>query len=301
MAKVSFVSMRTRSGRRVSNRKRMAKGRARKATRNPITRGMPKRKVDYARVVEAQELPIIVGAGGTYALNYTTQLSEYNRAQEVAHAYKYYRCAKVELSFVPYANFATTNGPANSRLPQLYFSVDRVASMWQTPTEAEMNERGILPKIFTRRMDFAWKPNLLQHVQLETASSLDNTIEGAKQWVTNAINSVPLFNKWLPTQQGFGFKAPGGNPPNQTGIQVVQPASNPYALKYYGAVAVIDIEGAEGGQQVGDLFVKTTWEFKGPRVIKATGQANPEPYESAATSIINPGSFQPNQQPSVYP
>lgn len=292
------MSIRTKRGRR-TNRKRMARGRAGKASgRRPVTRGVPKRKTDYARVVEAQELPIITGANGVYALNYTTQLSEYNRAQEVAHAYKYYRCAKVELSFVPYANFATTGGAANNRLPQLYFSIDRVASMWQSPNEAEMNERGILPKIFTRRMDFAWKPNLLQHVQLETGAGLAST-DGIK--TINAINSVPLFNKWLPTQQSFGFKFPGGNPPNQTGVQVVQGAGNPYALKYYGAVTVIDVEGATEGSQIGDLFVKTTWEFKSPRAIVATGALNVEPYESSTTSIINPGALNPNQQPSVYP
>lgn len=298
MAKVSFMSVRTRSGRRMSNRKRMAKGRARKATRNPVTRGVPKRKVDYARVVEAQELPIITGATGTYALNYTTQLSEYSRAQEVAHAYKYYRCAKVELSFVPYANFATTGGPANNRLPQLYFSIDRVASMWQNPTEAEMNERGILPKIFTRRMDFAWKPNLLQHVQLETGQPDDGGGNPLGINVINALNSIPLFNKWLPTQQGKSFQPQLPNV--QTGQQLVQPASNPYALKYYGAVAVIDVEGAESGSQIGDLFVKTTWEFKGPRALVATGSTNIEPYESKATSTIINGVV-PNTQPTAYP
>lgn len=284
--------------RRVLRKKRVVR------RRNFVTRGMPKRKTDYARVVEAQESPIITNATGQYTLNFTTQLSDFNRAQEVAHAYKYYRCAKVELIFVPYATFAQTNGLAAARMPQLYFTIDRVNNMWTTPTEAEMLERGISPKLFKRQFKFMWKPNLLQHVQMETnqAAENDGTLLGIN--TLNAVNSIPLFNKWLPTQQSGFFKAiptppPGGGGPGQTGLNVTQAAGNPYALKYYGAVSVIDIEGGNN-QQIGDLMTKVTWEFKSPRVIKSSGTPLVEPYYSSTTSIIN-AAVVPNTQPSVYP
>lgn len=265
----------------------------------PVGRALMKRKSDYARVVEALESPIVTDATGVYRLNYTTQLSEFSRAQEVAHAYKYYRCAKIELVFVPYATFAQTNGLAAARMPQMYFTIDRVNNMWGQADETEMLSRGITPKLFKRNYKFSWKPNLLQHVQLETNQPADGTGAPLGINVVNAVNSIALFDKWLPTQQSGGFK-PGITPLNQVGLNVTQASGNPYALKYYGAVCVIDIEGGNN-QQIGDLMTKVTWEFKSPRVIKATepGQGI-EPYYSNATSIMNPAVV-PNSQPSTYP
>jgi len=288
-----IIRRRTNRPRRVLRKKRVVR------RRRPVGRAMIKRKSDYARVVEAQELPIVTNAQGVYTLNFTTQLSDFNRAQEVAHAYKYYRCAKVELAFVPYATFAQTNGAAAARMPQMYFTLDRVNNMWTIPSEAEMLERGVLPKLFKRTYKFSWKPNLLQHVQMETNQPVDESQNPLGIRAINAINSVPLFNKWLPTQQSGFFNAanfPAGT--GQVGTQVTQAAANPYALKYYGAVSVIDIEGGND-QQIGDLMIKVTWEFKSPRVLKA-GPSVIEPYYSSATSIINAGVV-PNTQPTVYP
>lgn len=267
--------------------------------RRPVGRASIKRKSDYARVVEAQELPIVTDLSGVATFNFTTQLSEFNRSQEVAHAYKYYRCAKVELEFVPYATFAITNGTTAGRMPQLYFTIDRVNNMWQTANEAEMLERGILPKLFKRNYKYSWKPNLLQHVQLETNQARDGTGQPLGIDTLNAVNSIPLFDKWLPTQQSGGFKIYPGTP-NITAQQVTQAAGNPYNLKYYGAVAVIDIEGGNA-QQIGDLMIKVTWEFKGPRVLKSTTPVNGiEPSYTPATSIMNPAVV-PNTQPTTYP
>jgi len=57
-------------------------------------------------------------------------------------------------------------------------------------------------------------------------------------------------------------------PTQQIANQVVQAASNPYALKYYGATCVIDVEGAAQVLAVGDLIQKVTWEFKGPVLLR---------------------------------
>lgn len=257
---------------------------------------MPRRKTDYARVVEAQELPIVTSAAGTATFNFTHALSDFNRAQEVAHAYKYYRCAKVELIFVPYATFAQTNGLAAGRMPQLYFTIDRVNNMLITPTEAEMLERGISPKLFKRTYKFMYKPNLLQSVQMECRQPSDGAGTPLGIDVLNAVNSIPLFNKWLPTQQSAAWQPPGGA--TQLGQTVPQNAVNPYALKYYGAVAVIDIEGGNN-QQIGDLMVKVTWEFKSPRALKTNAPAL-EQVTSPATSSSVLGVI-PNTQPTTYP
>jgi len=275
---------------------RQARAAAGRRRRTGIGRATIPRKSDYARVVEANETSIVTDGTGLYGLTYTTQLSEFQRAQEVAHAYKYYRCAKIELEFVPYANFATTNGVANGRLPQLYFTVDRVANTQIPPTEAEMQERGISPKLFRNTMKFSWRPNLVQHVQMETNQPADGGGNPLGINVINAINSVPLFNKWLPTQQSFGF-SPVGN--TQIAQNVTQMSSNPYALKYYGATACISVEGGTQVLAIGDLIQKVTWEFKGPRALK-TNAPSKELYVNEATSMMVPGQVA-NQQPTNYP
>jgi len=280
-----------------TTRRRKMAPRRRKIARRPMRSMVPRRKTDYARIVEAAELPIVTDATGVYTLNYTTSLADFQRAQEVAHAYKYYRCAKVELIFVPYATFAQTNGAAAARMPQLYFTLDRVANVWITPTEAEMLERGVSPKLFKQTMKYLYKPNLLQHVQLETNQPQDGGGNPLGINAINAINSIPVFNKWLPTQQSAGYTGQiGGN--LQIGQKVVQQACNPYALKYYGAVAVIDIEGGTN-QQIGDLMTKVTWEFKGPRALKTNGPANePNYYPGTSTTLAG---VVANTQPTDYP
>jgi len=277
--------------------KKTRKARAAPRRAAPRRKAVAKRKTDYATVVEGNETSIVTNVAGSYGLTYTTQLSEFNRAQEVAHAYKFYRCAKIELIFVPYANFATTAGAANGRLPQMYFTVDRVANQQIVPTEQEMQERGISPKLFRSTMKFSWRPSLLQHVQMETNQPAEGGGLPLGINVINAVNSVPLFNKWLPTQQSFGFTA---QPPNaQTGINVTQNSANPYALKYYGATCCIDVEGATAAQVIGDLIQKVTWEFKGPRALKTNAPVE-EVYVSESTSMINPGVVA-NTQPTAYP
>lgn len=291
------VSVRNARAKRLSmiKRKTGAQGMRR---RRGVGRANMRRKTDYARVVESAELPIITNATGVFTINYTTSLSDFQRAQEVAHAYKYYRCAKVELIFVPYATFATTNGLAAGRMPQLYFTLDRVNNMWIAPTEAEMLERGISPKLFKKTYKFAYKPNLLQNVQLETVQPADGGGNPLGIEVIGATNSIPLFDKWLPTQQSAGFYQAGGPAPHQIGQQLTQNAVNPYALKYYGAVSVIDIEGGNN-QQIGDLMTKVTWEFKSPRALK-TNNPGIEPVVSPATSSQLPATV-PNTQPTDYP
>lgn len=270
--------------------------RKRAPRRKGIGRAGMKRKSDYARIVEGAQNVLTLGADGTYGYNFTTSLSEFQRAQEVAHAYKYYRAAKVEILFVPYANIAALGGAAATRLPQLYFTVDRVANQWMVPTEEEMIERGISPRLFKKKMVYSWKPSLLQNVQLEVNQPSDGGGKGLGIDTIGAINSVPLFNKWLPTQQSYGYNPPAG-PNAQINVTMAQPAINPYALRYYGASFVIDQEGGVTGS-IGDIITKVTWEFKGPRALK-TNAPTPQVPLSVATSMTTTGVVA-NTQPTNY-
>lgn len=277
----------------------------RKATRRPKKRvarkSVAKRSSDYASITETVEAPIVLDATGNAYGNFTTSLSSYQRAQEVAHAYKYYRCKYVELMFVPYSNISLVGSGVAQRLPQLYFTVDRVANQNILPTEAEMLSRGISPKLFKKTCKFGWRPNLLQSVNLEMNQPTDGLGTPLGIDVINAINSVPLYNKWLPTQQSFGYTAVAGPGSAQINQTTLQPSSNPYALRYYGATWVIDQEQdgvAQEIQRIGDLMVKVTWEFKGERAL-ATLKPTPFTPVSQTTSMMTPGVVA-NTQPTTY-
>lgn len=290
-----------RVARRRSTR-RPAKGRrpARRMMRRKGAR-VARRKEDYARLVETQETQI-------YAINDLTAdsvggvlswaLADYQRAQEVAHAYKYYRCAKAEVTFLPYFNIAQTGGGAATRLAQMYYTVDRVANKLIAPTESEMLERGVSPKLFNKKLKFSWKPNILQEVNFETNQPGDGGGNPLGINVLGALNSIPIFNKWLPTQQGFGYTTAPGN--DQIGQQLVPNGINPYSIQYYGAAYVPSIEGmGTTAIYCGDLQLKVTWEFKGPRALKTNPPTRP-PNPHAATSMTTPGVVA-NTQPTSYP
>lgn len=289
------MPLRRRPARRPARKSKPYKKRAYKS-RPKVRKGSNR---DYASITETVEQQIVLPATGEIGQTFTTSLSSFQRAQEVAHAYKYYRCKYIQLIFVPYANVTQTGGAVATRLPQHYFTVDRVANQYIIPTETEMLSRGINPKLFKRTMKFGWKPSLLQNVQMETNQPTDGTGRPLGIDVINAVNSVPIYNKWLPTQQSYGFTATGNY---QVNAQMVQPSSNPYALRYYGATWVINQE-QDGVEQpivaIGDLMVKVTWEFKGQRAL-ATEPPQLQTTVSQATSMMTPGVVA-NTQPTQYP
>lgn len=267
-----------------------------------LGRAYNKRTSDYAKLVESYEAPLIAssdGAGESTGEAISFALQDFQRGQEVAHAYKYYRAAKVELVFIPYFNIAQTGGAGNTQIPQLYMSVDRVSNRFNQPSETECLERGITPRLFNKKLRLMFKPNLLQGVSLETRQPSDGG--GVAQGIDllGYQNSIAVFNKWLPTQQSAGYNVA---PPNNQVNQVLAPLGvNPYALNYHGALWCAAIEGQAAGQlRVGDLQVKVTWEFKGPRALKMEPpQLEDNPYV-ATSSQGNPGAV-PNTQPTTYP
>jgi len=153
----------TRRPRRIARRKPMV------MKRKAVGRARMKRTSDYAKVVEIQETQLFAvndNGGNSVGAVMNFCLADYQRPQEVAHAYKYYRASKCEISFIPYFNIAQTGAAAATRLPQLYYGVDRVSNRWIAPTETECLERGMSPKLFTKKRKLAFKPNLLQELNL---------------------------------------------------------------------------------------------------------------------------------------
>jgi len=270
----------------------------RRKARNARKRMPMKRKEDFARLVETTETQIFSindlnadSVGGVL----TWSLADYQRGQEVAHAYKYYRCAKAEVVFLPYFNVSQLGGGAASRIPQMYYTVDRVANKLIAPTESEMLERGVSPKLFNKKLKFSWKPNILQEVNFETGQPADGGGNPLGINILGALNSIAVFNKWLPTQQGFGYHQ--GVP--QIAQQIMPNGINPYSIQYYGAAYVPAVEGmGTTAIYCGDLQLRVTWEFKGPRALKTNlPTVPPNPYASTSTS----SGATPNTQPTRYP
>lgn len=245
---------------------------------------------NYAKLVETTQQQILTEIGG----NQVFSLSECQRAQEVAHSYKFYRLKKVDIDFLPYANIAAVGAGANAKMLQLYAKVDRVCNQNIALTEAEALERGIRPKLFKSKISYTFKPNLLQIVQLEVNQPADGGGRPLGVNAVNAQNSIPIYNKWLPTQQSFGYN-PGPTP--QLGLTINQNSTNPYALNYYGFIFVIT---SDGGTPLpaGDLQIRLHWEFKGARALTTL---SPNPITDAEPVTSSTAGAVPNTQPTNYP
>lgn len=286
--------------RRVAGKRRPRRPLIRRPMRKAVGRARGNRTSDYAKVVEIQETQLVAVnnvAGESVGAVMNFCLADFQRPQEVAHAYKYYRASKVELSFIPYANINLTGGAAGLRLPQLYYTVDRLSNRWIAPTETEMLERGVSPKLFTKKRKLVFKPNLLQELALETVQSANPSGQPLGINVAQFMNATAVFDKWLPTQQSFGYNTTTAG---QVGQQIAPNGVNPYAVRYHGAAYCASIEGATPGlaAQVGDIQLKITWEFKGPRALDtSTPQPEPNPYAVTSTS----SGAVPNTQPTTYP
>lgn len=284
-------------------RKRSGLPKRRMMRRKGVGRVTNKRTSDYAKCVEIQETQLIATtdvAGENVGATMNFCLADYQRPQEIAHAYKYYRASKVEITFIPYFNISQIGGGAATRIPQLYMSVDRLSNRWIAPTETECLSRGISPKMFNRKCKLVFKPNLVQGVSLEARQPADGG--GVPQGfdLLGYQNGIALFDKWLPTQQSYGYNAlPPGSQVNQ---ELAPLGVNPYALRYHGAIFCASIEGQAPATTLpaGDIQVKVTWEFKGPRALK-TNAPLPEPNPVVVTSSQgNPGAV-PNTQQTTYP
>jgi len=179
----------------------------------------------------------------------------------------------------------------------LYYGIDRVSNRWIAPTEAECLERGMSPKLFTRKCKLAFKPNLLQELNLETNQPSEGGGTGIGVDTIGFLNATALFDKWLPTQQTYGYS---DAVPGQIGQQLAPQGVNPYAVRYHGAIFCPAIEGLAESTAVGDIQVKITWEFKGPRALK-TNAPQLEPNTYVNTSSQGATHAVPNTQPTTYP
>lgn len=221
-----------------------------------LGRGMNANR-DRATVVEVQEYAAVPEGGSLISHS----LNQFARAKSVAQNFRFYKCTKVELEFIPYANIFTPG----TAFPELYFQVDRTASLVNgaslpLPTKGIMMARGCLPQKWTSVIKKFYKPSVLRNENLYTAGAV---IGGVNNVMTYAspVTSTPVFNKWYEVQQyNHGIDYATGTP-GQAG-----PALSPMDLTYFGAAYCIDQPLAAPGAVLGTIKMKVHWQFKQPLV-----------------------------------
>jgi len=215
-------------------------------------RTMDANRMDKATVIEVQENQVIPEGGNFINHN----LGDFSRALAVSKLYRFYRCKKVELEFIPYANVFAPG----TAFPELYFQTDRTQSLTPPgaplplPTKGIMMSRGVMPVRWTSIVKRSYNPSVLRNENF-----IQNVLGSDVQSIA-AITSTPVLNKWYATQNYFA--APAGN-----AASGVWGMWGPSALQYYGAAFFVDQPLAPVGAVLGTVKIKVHWEFKQPLVV----------------------------------
>lgn len=250
-----YVRNRRPLARKTRKSKRRVAGK-RSYRKSRIGRSLNSNRMDRATVIEVQELTA-TPEGGDF-INHS--LSQFSRALAVSKSYRFYRCKKVELEFIPYANVFAPG----TAFPELYFQVDRtqgrINGQTVIPTKGIMMSRGVLPQRWTSIVKKYFKPSVLRNENMYVADVHDS---GGLQLTAEVqpVTSTPVFNKWYMTSSY-------AHAPNPDGVMVqVGPAWDSTMLQYYGASYFIDQPLAPAGAILGTIKIKVHWEFKQPLVI----------------------------------
>lgn len=246
-------------------RKRRAMRKGRKAGRAGYRRNKFARKLnanlqDKAVVIETTETPAVV-EGGSFISH---QLGSFNRAVAVSKNYRFFRCKKVELEFIPYANVFAPG----SAFPELYYQVDRVQGNGfgvpiPVPTKNMMLARGVTPVKWTTVIKRSYSPSVLRN------ENFIQNVLGADVQSVAAVTSTPVLYKWYATQQLF-------NPPPGNAASAIYPTWGPNSLQYFGAIYYVDQSLASAGAPLGTIKMKVHWEFKQPLWTSDTQAPGPE-------------------------
>lgn len=207
-------------------------------------------KQDRATVIETQDL-IATPEGGNFV---THQLQQYNRALAVSKNFRFYRCKKVELLFMPYSNVFAPG----TAFPELYFQVDRTVSLGPPgaplpiPTKNIMLAKGVLPIKWTKPVMKTYVPSVFRNENF-----IQNVANTGEVVSIAGIAGTPVKYKWYNTQAYFA-------PPTGNAANGVYTTWGPQALTYFGAAYYIDQPLAAPAAILGTIKMRVHWEFKQP-------------------------------------
>jgi len=237
--------------RRVARKKRVVRRRPILGMRRRpnLFRSLNANRQDRAVVVETQELTA-TPEGGNFIGH---QLDQYARALAVSKNYRYYKCKKVEIEFVPYANVFAPG----TAYPELYFQVDRTQGVANPgvplplPTKNMMLARGCMPIKWTSPVRKAYVPSVCRVENFYQNIFNNDVID------VIGVTTTPVFNKWYATQQYYAV------PPNNQASPMGGNYS-PQSLRWFGAAYFINQDLAAPSQILGTIKMRVHWEFKEP-------------------------------------
>lgn len=220
----------------------------------------------YARIVEVVPFTEPV-ANQDY--NYAFSISLFDRALQVSRNFKYYRAKRVVWTLIPQYNTYNATTATTLSLPQVSFIMNRTGdnTIW---TAAEYDAQGAVPTTFAKKRVVAYKPNLVQplQVRLATLSALPTLAN---------MGSTPLYDKWIPTNV-FNIDIP------PSGVAPALAQANETAM-YYGHSMLFTQLNTTVQNSLGSLFCEVEWEFKDPLFVNT----NP-PTEQALPPACSPDS-----------
>lgn len=184
------------------------------------------------------------------------QLSDFPRAVSVARAYQHFRITGIKVTWKP--SYDTYSSATLQQKPNLYYMIDKSASIPTSITLEGLKQMGARPKAFDEKpITVTWKPSVLQDSQ-----SLVGSVASSYKispWL--GTNSAPDSAVWNPSQiQHNGLKwwmdAPGTAQQLQMEVElqfqfkkplVTLPASLTLAAPLVYAVIDASPDGIEGG------------------------------------------------------
>lgn len=207
-------------------------------------------KQDRATVIETQELTA-TPEGGNYI---THTLGQYARAFAVSKNFRFYRCKKVEVMFIPYANVFA----GGTAFPELYCQVDRTQGATAPgvplplPTKNMMLARGCMPIKWTKPVVKTYVPSVARQENL-VYNTLGNNVQDL-----GSVTITPVKYKWYATQQYYP-NVGGGN-----AAHFGYGTWGPQALQYFGMTYFINQDFAPPSAVLGTIKLRVHWEFKQP-------------------------------------
>lgn len=176
---------------------------------------------------------------------YDLQLSQFQRAINVAKSYQLYRIKNAKLVLSPLAD--TFQAGAGTSVPYAYFQIDRTREIQNIRTALEFKQLGCKPRrLDDKVVEFQWKPSVLN-------TTLDNAAVGGG--VFNQYKISP----WIRSRDEVGM--PG--------------TWNPDTTDHMGCVFLIENSG--GAEVAAKIELVVEFEFCKPSYPTTITEGAPQP------------------------
>lgn len=208
------------------------------------TSGAQKAVKHYARITEV--VPFTAPQQNN-EVNYLFNINQFVRATAVAKNFKYYRAKRVVWTLIPEYNTFQYGGGAVSA-PQVSFIMNRTGdnTAW---TLADYDAQGSVPMTFTKKRVIAYKPNLVQSIQMGPQPVANPNL-------SRAVGQRPLYDEWVATNViNIDLPAVAG-----LETEVRGDAVNYYGHSIYWSVTYAD----PTPRNLATIFCEVEWEFKDP-------------------------------------